>query len=148
MMLLRLQCTSLYNIIWSLLGNIAQGFLPVQCFPKRSKGNIEKDFFWGMFSRAYWAILRKAFTCAEFFFLSNVVWSLLDNIAQCFYLLTNNFYEEHNLYKVVLSLFTACGATMNRGRHWLEHKCKTPEKMKEPMFTSLMLWKWFVDKVL
>ena len=99
-----------------------------------------------MFSRAYWAKLRKVFTCAEFFFLSNVVWSYLDNIAQCFYLLTNNFYEEDNLYNVILSLFTACGATMSRGRHWLEHKCKKFQRKWKNL--SLLLWKWFLYKVL
>ena len=68
-----------------------------------------------------WATLHRVFICSilsqEYlgqhwtgFFLCSVVWSLLDNIAQDFYQcyvgpwLTDNFYEENNLYNVVLTM--------------------------------------------
>ena len=65
-------------------GQHCVGYLLVQCCSKIIKTTLNRSFL-----------------------LCIVVWSLLDNIAQGFYLfnvgkwLTNNFYEENNLYNVV-----------------------------------------------
>ena len=73
-----------------------------------------------MLSEASWITLHKAFTCAMlpksikitfnmiFFFLCNVVWSLLANIAQGFYLRNvglwlQTTYKE-NKYNIVLTV--------------------------------------------
>ena len=77
-----------------------------------------------------------------FFFLCNIVWSLLDNIAQGLHLFNtfavkpavwdmsgSLFFNKVKHHRTILALFvqcwlgssfTACGTTMNRDRVWLE----------------------------
>ena len=57
----------LCNVVWSLLDNIAQGFITVPCCPKSIKTTLNKIFSCAMLSEASSTTLHKshkAFTCA------------------------------------------------------------------------------------
>ena len=101
------------------LGQHCTRFLPVQCCPKSINATLHSIFFCALLFRVPWATLHKVFTCTMLpkeykdkiekdFLLWIAVWSLLDNIAQRFYLfnvgswLTDNFYED--LCNVVLTM--------------------------------------------
>ena len=92
------------------LGKHCTSLLPVQCCPKRIKTTMNRIFSCAILSGASRAILSRVFPSAMLFqeyedkiehdfFLCNVVWKLLGNIAQGFYLcnvgpwLTDNFSE-------------------------------------------------------
>ena len=99
MMLLRQQWTGLCNIIESVF---------VQYCLKPQKLHYTGFFLCNIVP----GILRQHST--GFSFLHNVVWSLMDNTAQGFYLckngpwLTDNFYEGNNLYNVVSIMGQHC----------------------------------------
>ena len=74
------------------LGQYGIGFLPVQCCPKSIKAKLHRIIFYEMLSGASRTTLHRVFTCAmlsheyqdnikQDFFLCDVVWSLLSNIA-------------------------------------------------------------------
>ena len=79
------------------LGQHCTRLLPVECCPKRIKTTLSRIFSWAVLSGASRKTLSRVFplrccpksiltTLNRIFFLCNVVWNLLGNIAQGFYL--------------------------------------------------------------
>ena len=62
-MLFRRQCTGFFlcNIVWSLLGNVAPGFSPVQFCPKSTTTTLNRIFSCTILSGATWTTLHKIF---------------------------------------------------------------------------------------